>query len=80
MALCQEAFGEDIVFQQIAVAVSLGFGHADCDHQQGIVPYVDGGGSVGAFLALLANELSDQCRRQCLGDFGFANTRFAFQK
>jgi hypothetical protein len=40
--LDQEALGEDVVLEPLAVRFALGLGEADRDHLRGVVPLVDG--------------------------------------
>lgn len=57
-----------------------GLGQADLHHLAGVVPFVDGGGDVEAFVALQANQLSPEGLAQHLGDLGLADAGLALQE
>ena len=52
----------------------------DLQHLLRVVPLVEGGIGVEAFITLQADEPRLENPRQDLGDFGLADTGFAFEK
>ena len=78
--LDQKALGENVALEPSAVVLAFGLGGADRDHLRGVVPLVDGGGDVEAFVALQADQAAAERRRQHLGDLGLADARLAFEE
>ena len=78
--LDQEAVGEDVLRQRLAVDVAGRLGEPDLHHLRRIVPLIDGGGDVEPLVALQADQLSPERLGQHLGDLGLADARLAFQE
>jgi len=60
--------------------LAFGFGDADGDHLRGVIPFVDRGGDVEAFVALQPDQPAAERGREHLGDLGLADAGLAFQK
>ena len=54
--LDQEALGEHVVLDALAVALAFGFGQANGDHLRAVVPLIDRGGNVEPLVALQADQ------------------------
>ena len=78
--LDQEALGEHVALEPLAVVLALGLGGADGDHLRGVIPLVDRGGDVEAFVALQPDEAPAERLRQHLGDLGLADAGLAFEE
>ena len=63
-----------------AVALAFGFGDADGDHLRGVIPFVDRGRDVEAFVALQPDQAAAERLRQHLGDLGLADAGLAFEE
>ena len=60
--------------------LAFGLGGADRNHLRRVVPLVDGGGDVEAFVALQADQAAAERGGQYLGDLGLADARLAFEE
>ena len=78
--LDQEALGEHVVLDPLAVVVAFGLGDADRDHLRGVIPLVDRRRDVEPLVALQADQPAPERRRQHLGDLGLADAGLAFQE
>ena len=78
--LDQEAFGEHVVLEPRAIVLAFGLGDADGDHLRGVIPLVDRGGDIEAFVALQPDQPPPERRRQHLGDLGLADAGLAFEE
>ena len=78
--LDQEALGEHVVLEPLAVVLAFGLGDADRDHLRGVVPLVDRGGDVEALVALQPDQPAAERRGQHLGDLGLADAGLAFEE
>ena len=78
--LDQEAVGEDVLRQRLAVDVAGRFREPDLHHLRRIVPLVDGGGDVEPLVALEADQLPPERLGQNLGDLGLADAGLAFEE
>ena len=78
--LDQEALGEHVVLEPLAVVAAFGLGDADRDHLRGIVPLVDRGRDVEPFVALQPDQAAPERRREHLGDLGLADAGLALEK
>ena len=78
--LDQEAVGEDVLRQRLAVDVAGGFGEPDLHHLRRVVPLVDGGGDVEPLVALEADQLAPERLGQNLGDLGLADAGLALEE
>ena len=78
--LDQEALGEHVVLEPLAVVRALGLGDADRDHLRGVVPLVDRGRDVEPLVALQADQPAPERRGQHLGDLGLADAGLAFEE
>ena len=76
----QVAFGENVVLDAVLVVLARGFGKADRHHLRGVVPFVDRGGDIEAFVALQTDELTAERRGQHFGDLRLADARLAFEQ
>ena len=78
--LDQIAVGENVRGQLLAIGIAGGFRQANGDHLRRAVPLVDGGGDIEPLIALQADQLASERRRQDLGDLGLADAGLAFQE
>ena len=78
--LDQEALGEHVVLDPVAVVVAFGLGDADRDHLRGVVPLVDRRRDVEPLVALQPDQPAPERRGQHLGDLGLADAGLAFQE
>ena len=78
--LDQEALGEHVVLDALAVVLALRLGGADRDHLRGVVPLVDRGRDVEALVALQPDQPAAERLRQHLGDLGLADAGLAFEE
>ena len=76
----QEALGEELLGQRVAVGGAFRLGGADRHHLGGEVPLVDGAGGVEALVALQADQPPPEREAKCLGDLGFSDAGLAFEK
>ena len=59
---------EHVMFDPLLVVLAGRFGEADRHHLRGVVPFVDRGGDIEAFVALQADEPAPEAGRQNLGE------------
>ena len=78
--MIEVALGEHVVLDAVLVVLSRRLGETDRHHLRGIVPLVDGGGDVEAFVALQADQPAAERRGEHLGDLGLADAGLAFEK
>ena len=76
----QEALGEDVLGQRLAIAHALRLGHPDLEHLAGVVPLVDRRAHVQPLVALQPHEAPVQRLGQNLADLGLADARLALQE
>ena len=76
----EKAFGEDILAEFGAVLDSLSLRQPDFDHLRLIVPLINGGARIEAFVALEADKAAAERIGQHLCDLRLADARFAFKK
>ena len=76
----QEALGEDVGDQRLAVHVAGGFRGADLDHLRRVVPLVDGARRVEPLVALEPDQLPAEPLGEDLGDLGLADAGLAFEE
>ena len=78
--LDQEALGEDVALEPLAVVRAFGLGDPDRDHLRGVVPLVDRRRHVEPLVALQADQPAAERRGQHLGDLGLADAGLAFEE
>ena len=78
--LDQEALGEDVVLEPLAIVLALRLGDADRDHLRGVVPFVDRRRDVEPFVALQPDQAAPERRGEHLGDLGLADASLALEK
>ena len=78
--LDQEAVGEHIVLQPLAVGIAFGFAEPNRDHLRGVIPFIDRGRNVEPFVALQPDQPPSERLRQHLGDLGLADAGLALEK
>src|SRR4029077_2242430 len=78
--LDQEALGENVVREPLAIDMAFVVREADRDHLLGLLPLVDRVRNVEPLVALQADQPAAERLREHLGDFGLADTRLAFEE
>ena len=76
----QEALGEYVVRERLAIHRALRLGQPDLDHLPRVVPLVHRGGGVQAFVALQAHQRAPERDGEHLGDFGLADAGLALEE
>jgi hypothetical protein len=76
----QKFFRKDRTAEGIAVHLACRFSKPNFNHLCGIIPFINGGADVEAFIALQTDKLAPQGLRQHLGNLSLANACFTFQK
>jgi hypothetical protein len=74
----EEALGEDVARERLAIDFALRLGEANLDHLPRVVPLIHRGGRVESLVALQADKQASERTRQHLGDLGLAHARLAF--
>jgi len=77
--LDQEAFAEDAVADRL-FRLAGSFSQPDFDHLPLVVPFVDRGGGIEAFVTLQPHQLAAERGGNDFRDFGLADARRAFDK
>ena len=78
--LDQEALGEHVMLEPLAVVLAFGLGDADGDHLRRVVPLIDRGRDIETLIALQPDQAAAERRRQHLGDLGLADAGLAFEE
>jgi hypothetical protein len=78
--LDQEALGEHVMLDALAIVLPLRLGGANRDHLGRVVPLIDRIGDIEALVALQADQPAPERGRQDFGDLGLADAGFALEE